>query len=172
MAKSKKKPSPEKIAAQTFLANHTYWMVERFERINEQLMARAATFLGFIGVELALLGQLGVNEYNHHAKVGFALAISACAALLLCVFFLIQVLHSVEFDVPDEKILYTVMDAGIGKKITKPLKDLMDYPTGRNSWFAWLEAENSHRESNFRYALKATFLAQILVAVFITARWF
>ena len=171
MAK-KKKWSTEEASANSYLTDYAFWMLERFERMNEQLMARAATFLGFLGVEIALIGQITLADFKIKQTLGATLCTSAVFLLLVSLYFFVSVLKPLDFNVPDERVIFDVIDKKANKKMTKPLKHLIDAPTGRDGWFRALDDENKNRSEKFDHGLKFSLISQLLVAIYIVSRWF
>ena len=171
MAK-KKKWTTEDASANAYLTDYAFWMLERFERMNEQLMARAATFLGFIGVEIALIGQITIKDFKINQTLGAVLCAMAVFFLLVALYFFILVLKPLDFHIPDERVIFEVFEKKVKKKMIRPLEHLIDYPTGRDGWFSALDEENKQRSERFGHALKLSLFAQVIVAIYIISRWF
>jgi len=86
--------------------------------------------------------------------------------------FFIQVLAPIEFEVPDEEVIYEVIKKSPKDKIELPLQMLIGYPTGKNGWFRARDNENRVKADKFRTAIAISLVSQVFVVSYIIMRWY
>ena len=85
------------IDSERLLIQQAQWVFERLEGINQGLMGRAVSLVGFAGIELSLVGQMVINlrksvskkNWSLHSQIPlFVLESITVLALLTCIGFL------------------------------------------------------------------------------------
>lgn len=151
------------------LTDYAKWLAERFERMNEAISHRASTFLGFLGVELTLLGQISVTDHPND-RLALAMTVLACALLIASIYFLLETLSTKDFDLPEWSDIQSVREEKI-ENISKFPLDVLMHQRGNQAYFQSLDEENSTLAKNYSLALKLAFIAQIVVGLLIISRW-
>jgi hypothetical protein len=145
------------------------WFGERLERMNEALVTLSGTFIGFLGIELAFLGQLEPNEINTNWTSTIASRISVTSIIFAIIFFVVA-MKSDEFDMPDLDLLRNSWHQPKKGRNYEPLRILLDQDDNLNI-IKSLEKENETINRWYPKAIYLGLLGQISLAVFLFAKW-
>lgn len=145
------------------------WFGERLERMNEALVTLSGTFIGFLGIELAFLGQLDSNQINLNWTSTISSRLSVISIILAILLFVVA-MKSDEFNMPD---LDTLQSSWLNPKKDRshePLRILLDLDDNYNIINS-LEKENDTINKWYPKAIYLGLVGQISLAVFLFAKW-
>jgi hypothetical protein len=145
------------------------WFGERLERMNEALVTLSGTFIGFLGIELAFLGQLGPKEINTNWTSTITSRVSVISIILAIVLFVVA-MKSDDFDMPDLDLLRKSWHDTKDGKNYEPLRILLDQDDNQNIIRSF-EKENETINKWYPKAIYLGLLGQISLAVFLFAKW-
>jgi hypothetical protein len=145
------------------------WFGERLERMNEALVTLSGTFIGFLGIELAFLGQLDAKEININWTSTVSSRVSVISIIFSIIFFFIT-MKSDDFEMPDLDTLHRSWHEPKKGRVKEPLRILLDQDDNDNI-IKSLERENS--AINRWYPIATTFglVGQLSLAVILFAKW-
>jgi hypothetical protein len=145
------------------------WFGERLERMNEALVTLSGTFIGFLGIELAFLGQLDGSEINLNWTSTISSRVAVVSIILSIIFFFVT-MKSDDFEMPDLESLRKSWHDPKNGRLQEPLRILIDQDENFNI-IKSLEKEN---ETINRWYPKATafgLIGQLSLAVFLFSKW-
>lgn len=145
------------------------WFGERLERMNEALVTLSGTFIGFLGIELAFLGQLGPEEINTNWTSTITSRISVISIIFAIILFVVA-MKSDDFDMPDLDSLRNSWYKPKESRSYEPLRILLDQDDNLNI-IKSLEKENKTINGWYPKAIYCGLLGQISLAVFLFAKW-
>ena len=152
------------------LLEHTKWIAERFERMNEQLLTLSSTFIGFLAVELGLLGQIEKKTFDsNHAAFRVGVAGLACLALSIISFFV--ALWSLNFALPKLEDFQSLLRVDKDDLEVEPLRMMLSTDEGDRNIQKGLESENRHINRYYKAGLVLGAIAQIFIAVLLFTIW-
>lgn len=142
------------------LTQQAQWIVERIERINEGLMTRSSVAIGFLGVELALVG-----PKEHKGADYYQLA--TLGLLVISIGFFIAALWSFKSStLPNFNEIEQSLTATNAVQIKTPLNQLIMAKNKDKSIYSSLVKENNRRGWTYETGLIFLVLSQISLAVF------
>jgi len=145
------------------------WFAERLERMNEALANLSGVFIGFLGIELAFLGQIPKKDIN----LNWIASISARASvifLIIAIFCFVKALQSDDFEMPDRVFLRDSWETPKGTKIKEPLRIMLDLEDNFNI-IKSLEIENTALDKWYTRGIYFGLLGQIALAILLFAKW-
>ena len=151
------------------MLSHSRWIAERYERMNEQLLTLSSTFIGFIAVELALLGQAYRDTHKHGPVYPFSVA---AIALVLSVLSFLIALWSLNFEIPKLSNIQDAIENLDDKQLAKYELWTMTHggENNRNIQKS-LEKENKHINRYYKAGLILGALGQVAVGTFLMMQW-
>lgn len=180
------------VDSENMLIQQTRWVLERYENLNQGMMTRAVSLVGFAGIELSLVGQMiinlrktaGVKKWSLHSQlVMFGIESLAVLALLACIgllFWSVRPLTNVYLPGVNDIIarLEDSKDASLSKRaqsflrLSLPMDQmLMKGPKGE-SYSTFLAEENKHRGQYFVYGFNTLVFAQFALGILVlVAYW-
>jgi len=151
-------------------ADFAMWMVERWEIMNLQLSELAVTFIGFLGVELALLSQVDPEKFStfSHAKL---IGVSAVSCLLLAILFFLWVIISEKFYLPGSSQLRDYQKNNPRGEQNPAEYFLLKTEIPEGDIFTSLEKENRNLNRTYMPGIYTSNLGQILIGALLIGRW-
>lgn len=185
---------PEKIDldVEKVLIQQTQWILERQESVNQGIMTRATSLMGFAGLELSLVGQLVVNLRRQesvvkwsscHTWLVFGLEAATVVSLLLCIGFLFACIRGIRGPrLPGTQALVERMDwidnQNFDNEIKRfelasfPLQQLLMRGQKEISYGEFLKRENYDRGKKFIFGFNTLVLSQVILgALVLVAFW-
>ena len=152
------------------LLEHIKWIAERFERMNEQLLTLSSTFIGFLAVELGLLGQIEKKTFDsNHPAFRVGVAGLACLALSIISFFV--ALWSLNFALPKLEDFHSLLSVEKDALEVEPLRLMLSTDEGDRNIQKSLEGENRHINRYYKAGLVLGAVAQIFIVVLLFTIW-
>ena len=147
------------------------WFAERLENMNEALAQYSGVFIGFLGIELVLLGQTPQEDFlrNSYSK-SIALISSFLIILAIGLFFI--ALWSKKFEMPVLSDLRNAWDNPRENRINETLDILISEDGPAGNIMRSLFEENEHLNRYYRWGIIAAGISQISLVVFVLSRWF
>lgn len=146
--------------------NYSYWLIERWEKFNEELDMLSVYLIGFLALEIALVGQIDKSSMNE-MKFFF---IAALLALIISIILFFKILQSAEFGIHGKKDLKRQIDRLKGGDKTQ----LLDYLLNDHSEtdiFGSFEREVDASNIYYPWAIRLAILGQLLLAFSIIGNW-
>ncbi len=156
----------ENIAAHVLQAR---WFAERLERMNEALVTLSGTFIGFLGIELAFLGQLSAEETSVNWTSTISSRVSVVFIILSILFFFIT-MKSDDFEMPDLGTLRRSWHEPKNEILKEPLRILIDQDDNFNI-IKSLEKENEDINKWYPIATALGLIGQLSLVIFLFAKW-
>jgi hypothetical protein len=156
----------EKVAAHVLQAR---WFGERLEKMNEALVTLSGTFIGFLGIELAFLGQLDASEINLNWTSTISSRITVVSIILSILFFFVT-MKSDDFEMPDLDTLRKSWSKPKNGRMQEPLRILIEQDDNYNI-IKSLEKENATINRWYPKATAFGLIGQLSLAVFLFAKW-
>lgn len=146
------------------------WIIEKYWQANEGMMRRASTLVGFLGIELGVLGALNKKNFPDNPHFVWAL-VGASFLIVLSVGFLLWSLRDKKFEFPKFEKLNAVHQVKAGD-IHKSVLNFVLSPTDADyGMYQNLHDENEKIANRFRYgSILATF-GQGLLFVALLISW-
>ena len=145
------------------------WFGERLERMNEALVTVSGTFIGFLGIELAFLGQIDPHEINANWTSTISSRVAVTSIILAIIFFFIT-MKSDDFEMPDlDSLRKSWHDPKINRS-EEPLRILIDQDDNFNI-IKSLEKENGAINRWYPIATAFGLFGQLSLAIFLFAKW-
>ncbi len=151
-------------------ADFAMWMVERWEVMNLQLSELAVTFIGFLGVELALISQANPEDFimfNGARLIGIA----AISSLLLAIMLFLWVIVSEKFNMPGSASLRDFLKNEPRGNENPAEYFLLTTQIPEEDIFSSLEKENANLNRTYMPGIYFSILGQFLIGVLLIARW-
>jgi hypothetical protein len=162
------------------LIQQARWILERLEAVNQGLMSRAVSLVGFAGIELSLVGQMIINLRKSVATkkwslnsqlVLFGVESITVLALLLCIAFLFLSLRArKEPFIPGTEDISQRMEDVNSQELTEdqqmfllrsfPLHQLLGQGHGGLSYGQYLALENRYKGRYFTSGFNTLVIAQ------------
>ena len=160
-------------AGKRVIVDHLQWLVERDERINEGFLQRSSTFIGFLAVELSLVGQASSDSIHlselptRHWPVPLLFLLTVLCLLGALVSFLISLLTQ-NIDSDDfSSDLRKAVDDSETIAFDTVIKSLLGRHNGDPNHFTSLAAENKLRSTGYLVGVYFAFMAQAFLAVMV-----
>lgn len=151
-------------------AEFAMWIVERWEVMNLQLTQLAVTFIGFLGVELALIAQAEPKDFNNFEGASLIGAIAVLALMIAIVLFL-WVIISDKFLIPGSSELRDFYWNNPRGEKNPAEYFLLSTEMAHEDLFASLEEENRKLNRTYMPGIYISALGQVLIALLLIARW-
>jgi hypothetical protein len=152
------------------LLEHTKWIAERFERMNEQLLTLSSTFIGFLAVELGLLGQTEKKTFEHN-RPAFWVGVAGLVFLAISIISFFVALWSLNFDLPKLEDFQGLLNVDKEVLEVEPLRMMLSTDEGHRNIQKSLESENLHLNRYYKAGLIFGATAQILIAILLFTIW-
>lgn len=151
-------------------ADFAMWMVERWEVMNLQLSELAVTFIGFLGVELALISQADPEKFKtfEGARLVGILAISC---LLAAILLFLWVIVSERFSMPGSAELRDFYNNNPRGAQNPAEYFLLTTEMPDEDIFSSLERENINLNRTYMPGIYVSALGQLLIGSLLIARW-
>lgn len=160
---------PRGVAGRSLL-EHSKWIAERFERMNEQLLTLSGTFIGFLVVELGLIGQIDTRKVRHNGVArGFGIAGVILLAVSVIAFFI--ALWSVRFQIPRLQTFQEILAFPEKDIESEPLRLMLSSDERDRNIQKSLENENIHINRYYKAGLVSGGLAQICIVTLLIVLW-
>ncbi len=147
------------------------WFAERLERMNEALAQFSGVFIGFLGIELVLLGQSAGDQGEEKTYIKILASLAAILLVLAISSYLIA-LWSGKFLMPS---LLDLRDSWSNSEYTRlesPLRILTDENGPAGNILKSLYDENAHLNRYYRAGIILAGFSQLVILSFVLARWF
>lgn len=135
---------------------HSRWVIGQYEITNEAIMSRAASLLGFVGIEIAVLVDPRISISNE-------IQTAAVFALVLAVFILVWVLWPRNYGFPDGQTLRNAYSSRKTTRMHNLAEQILTTKTPENSPVDQLALIISARGKLVRAALFVIASAQLLI---------
>lgn len=146
------------------------WVIEKYWQANEGMMKRASTLVGFLGIELGVLGALNKKNFPENRCFVWAL-IAASGLIVFAVGFLLWSLRDKEFEFPEFEELNKVHEVENSKIHESVLSFILSPSNDKFGMYQNLHNENEKIADRFRYgAILATF-GQALLFLALVINW-
>jgi len=165
-----RKINKERLDAQDHLLVHARWVAERFERMNEQLLTLASTFIGFLAIELGLLAQISLKSFRGDI---WAKAIGCFALFLLfigIILFFITLLSN-NFEIPKLEDFQASAHLDTKEMRNESYRFMISSEESNRNIQKSLEDENIHLNRYYKPALIVSGMAQLLVVTLLIRLW-
>lgn len=148
----------------------TMWLVERWEVMNLQLTQLAVTFIGFLGIELAIFAQVDPNKIDFFpcARQLGALAI---LALLVAITLFLWVIISDKFLIPGSARLRDFVANEPRKGMTMAEYFLLTDGIADEDLFVSLEQENRNLNRTYMPGIYVSGFGQLLIGILLIGSW-
>lgn len=156
----------EEINAHTAQAR---WIAERLERMNEAFATLSGTFIGFLGIELAFIGQINKSQITKNLLTSISAWVTVGSIILAIVCFVIA-LQSTSFRMPDLMMLRRSWSKPEESRIKEPLRIMLDIDDNENI-IKSLERENTVLGRWYTPGVYLGLLGQLGLAVLLFAKW-
>ena len=156
----------EEIKAHTAQAR---WIAERLERMNEAFATLSGTFIGFLGIELAFIGQINKSQVTKNLITTISAWVTVGSIIFAIVCFVIA-LQSTSFRMPDLVMLQRSWRKPEESRIKEPLRIMLDIDDNENI-IKSLERENTILGRWYTPVVYLGLLGQIGLAVLLFAKW-
>ena len=151
-------------------AEFAMWMVERWEVINLQLTQLAVTFIGFLGVKLALISQANPNDF-----IGFdgarLIGILAILFLLAAILLFLWVIISDKFNMPGSASLRDFLRNSPRGTENPAEYFLLTTQIPEEEMFSSLELENTKLNRTYMPGIFCSIFGQLLIGLLLIGRW-
>jgi hypothetical protein len=145
------------------------WIAERLERMNEAFATLSGTFMGFLGIELAFLGQIDKFQITKNWITTISAWVTVGSMILAIVCF-VAALQSTSFRMPDLKMLKRSWRLPEESRIMEPLRMMLDTDDNENI-IKSLEDENAILGRWYTPGVYLGLLGQLGLAVLLFAKW-
>ncbi len=147
------------------------WFAERLENMNEALAQYSGVFIGFLGIELVLLGQTPQEDFlrNSYSK-SIALISSFLIILAIGLFFI--ALWSKKFEMPVLSDLRNAWNNPRENRKNETLDILISEDGPAGNIMRSLFEENEHLNRYYSWGIIAAGISQISLVVFVLSRRF
>jgi hypothetical protein len=151
-------------------ADFAMWMVERWEIMNLQLSELAVTFIGFLGVELALISQADPEKFSTFREAKF-IGVLAVSCLLIAILLFLWVIVSDKFYMPGSSQLrdYLKNNPRGGQNPAEYFLLRTEIP--EEDIFVSLEKENQNLNRTYMPGIYISILGQFLIGILLIGRW-
>lgn len=173
--------------SEKLLIQQAQWVLERLEAVNQGLISRAVSLVGFAGIELSLVGQMVINwrksseQKNWSIRsqlVLFSVESITVLALLLCIAFLFfSLMARREPFIPGTHDMSQRMEDAINPEVTEnqrlfmlrsfPLHQLLGKGHGGDTYSEYLSADNRHRGKYFTWGFRTLVFAQVGLGILV-----
>lgn len=189
---SEENPQAIDLEVERVLIQQAQWATERLEGVNQGLMTRAASLMGFAGLELSLVGQLvvnlrrpdpGIKWSSCHTWLVFGLDAATVISLLTCIGFLFACLRGIkEPKLPGVEAMVDRLDWIDSRDFDKekkrverasfPLQQLLMRGEKTIPYGVFLTQENHDRGKKFIRGFKTLVLSQVILgALVLVSYW-
>jgi hypothetical protein len=151
-------------------ADFAMWMVERWEVMNLQLSQLAVTFIGFLGIELALISQANPSDFIKFDGARL-IGVLAIASLLVAIMMFLWVIVSEKFYMPGSAHLRDFLQNNPRGKENPAEYYLLTTQIPEEDFFASLEKENVNLNRTYMPGIYFSISGQFLIGVLLIARW-
>lgn len=180
------------VESENMLIQQTKWVLERHENLNQGLMTRAVSLVGFAGIELSLVGQMIINlrktagskKWSFDSQlVMFGIEALAVLALITCIGFLfwsvrprkdvyIPGVGDIISRLEDSKDPSLSERAQSFLRLSLPMDQMMMKGPKGLSYSDYLTQENRHRGQYFVYGFNTLVFSQFALGILVlVAYW-
>jgi hypothetical protein len=142
---------PQGDAAKALL-EHAKWIAEHFERMNEQLLTLSSTFIGFLAVELGLLGQIDKSKINKNVPT-LTLGIAGLCSLAVSIICFFVASWSLGFQIPKLEDSQSISALDPKDIQIEPLRLMLSTDQNDRNIQKSLESENRHINRYYKLGL-------------------
>lgn len=148
------------------ITEHARWIAERTERINEALAQLAGIFIGFLGVELAIIGQFVFSKYDQDFSVLNKFGLTTTVVLLaagLC--FFIRLEFAIEFTYTELSDLQKTREMSNEEQIKQPYEWMVSTDVLNKNIISSLDKENEFLAKHYKRGTWASIAGQVVLAL-------
>lgn len=146
------------------------WFAERLENMNEALAQYSGVFIGFLGIELVLIGQTSAQDLLLHSySKNLVLLTALLITLAIGLFF--SALWSTKFEMPMLSDLRNAWNQPRENRLDETLQILINEDGPAGNILKSLFKENEHLNRYYGRGIVVAGLSQISLVVLVLSKW-
>lgn len=152
------------------LLEHSRWISERYERMNEQLLTLSSTFIGFLAVELALFAQIKPTSFPEKPLLNRFMIICGILVVSSIISFFIALI-SKRFELPILNDFQIALSLKSKELEVEPLRLMVSSEKSNPNIQDSFEIENRHLNKFYKPGLYLAGGAQLGVLALLIYLW-